>query len=241
MSAWFAAYPHLGGGRGTYQRLLRTLRRHGHCHVPVLPGRDERFGERPLRSFTSLADDLWRQLHGELEDGHAAGDLVLFGFSMGALLATEMAARLEQRGEGPRGLVVAACPPPHLLPVGSLADLPDDEFTAALAAQGVMPARLLDEPELVAMLLPLWRADCEVVASHPRRPVILRCPVLAFGGAEDATVPTADLAVWERVGGPGSAVTVIPGGHGAVLEREDLLLEALRYQAAENNRARTPW
>lgn len=224
---WFALYPPVGGGRGTYPRLLAGLRGHGHCHLPALAGRDGRFGEPAAARFTELADDLWTQLKRELGDDRAPDDLVLFGFSMGALLATEMAVRLQRRGAGPRALVVAGCPPPHLLAGRTVHTLPDAELVAALAAQGTMPQFVQDDPELRAMMLPVWRADCAAVATHPRRPVVLDCPVHALGGTEDALAHEADMAAWPRMGRPGSSLRAVPGDHAALLDRQDLMLAAV--------------
>ncbi|GGX75447.1 thioesterase II family protein [Streptomyces hiroshimensis] len=224
---WFALYPPVGGGRGAYSRMVAELRKHGHCHLPALAGRDSRFTETAAARFTDLADDLWNQLEAELGLGRSPDRLVLYGFSMGALTATEMAARLQQRGTGARALVVAACPPPHLLTGRSVHTLADEELTAALAAQGTVPGMVLEDPELLSMMVPVWRADCAAVASHPRRPVVLDCPVHALGGTEDPLVREADVAVWQRLGGPGSSVRMLPGDHAAVLGRHDVMTAAV--------------
>lgn len=227
MTAWFSVYPHLGGGRGTYLPVLQELRRVASCHVPTLPGRDGRYGEPARRTFEALVDDLWRQLRVELDAGADPRELVLFGFSMGALLATELAVRLSDQGTGCRGLVVAGSPPPHLLRGEPIGHLPDDAFVAALAAHGVMTPTLLPEAELRALMLPIWRADCAVVESHPRTPVRLDCPVLAVAGTEDPVVDAEQLAAWQQVGGPGSRSMSVPGGHATVLDDHHLLLELL--------------
>ncbi|SCL14592.1 medium-chain acyl-[acyl-carrier-protein] hydrolase [Micromonospora nigra] len=238
MTAWFSVYPHLGGGRGTYLPVLAELRRVATCHVPTLPGRDGRYGEPAHRTFASLGDDLWQQLRVELDAGADPGELVLFGFSMGALLATELAARLAEQGTGCRGLVVAGSPPPHLLDaVERIGDLPDDEFVAALARHGVMAQTVLPEAELRELMLPIWRADCAVVESHPRARVRLSCPVLAVAGSADPLVDAAQLAAWQQVGGPGSRFLTVPGGHGAVLENHGVLLELLTEAAGVDLRA----
>ncbi|MFJ5294434.1 thioesterase II family protein [Streptomyces sp. NPDC088348] len=238
---WFALYPPVGGGRGAYSRMVEELREHGQCHLPALAGRDGRFAQTAAARFTDLADDLWHQLEAELGLGRAPDRLVLFGFSMGALIATEMAARLQQRGTGVRGLVVAGCPPPHLLAGRAVHTLPDEELTVALTAQGTVPRIVLDDPELLSTMVPVWRADCAAVASHPRRPVILDCPVHALGGTEDPLASEADLAVWPRLGGVGSSVRLLPGDHAAVLDRQDLMAAAVLAAADCPSEVGTRW
>ncbi|QNP66641.1 thioesterase II family protein [Streptomyces genisteinicus] len=238
---WFALYPPVGGGRGAYSPMVAELRDHGHCHLPALAGRDNRFAESAAVRFTDLADDLWTQLEAEFGPGRDPGGLVLFGFSMGALIATEMAARLQQRGTAARGLVVAGCPPPHLLAGHALHTLEDAALTAALAAQGTVPRVVLDDPGLLSMMLPVWRADCAAVASHPRRPVVLDCPVHALGGTEDPLVREADLTVWPRLGGAGSSVRMVPGDHAAVLDRQDLMAAAVLASADRSSPTEARW
>ncbi|MGX5182910.1 thioesterase II family protein [Streptomyces avermitilis] len=239
--SWFALYPPVGGGRGAYSRMVAELREHGHCHLPALAGRDSRFAETAAARFTDLADGLWNQLEAELGLGRSPDRLVLFGFSMGALIATEMAARLQQRGTGAGGLVVAGCPPPHLLARRAVHTLSDEELTAALAAQGTVPSMVLDDPELLSVMVPVWRADCAAVASHPRRPVVLDCPVHALGGTEDPLVREADVTVWPRLGGVGSSVRLLPGDHAAVLDRQDLMAAAVLAAADRPSEVGARW
>jgi surfactin synthase thioesterase subunit len=191
-------------------------------HRPLLPGRDGRYSETLLGDFTALCDDLWAQLERELDRGRAPEDLVLFGFSMGALLATDMAERLQHRGTGPRSLVVAGCAPPHVMRGRRLARLSDDELTAAIAGHSSTPSMFADL-EFVRLMLPVWRADSAAVESHPRQPVFLSCPVLAVGGEDDELAPPRDVALWLRVGGAGSRVDTVPGGHADVLDAHDTL------------------
>ena len=172
---WFALYPPVGGGRGSYPQLWSRLGGDA-CHRPVLPGRDGRYGEPALTDFEAIGDDLWRQLGAELDAGRRPEDLVLFGFSMGALLATEMAERMQRRGPGPRALVVAGCAPPHVMTGRRLSTFADDELAEAIAEHSSTPDLLLDD-ELVRLMLPVWRSDCAAIESHPRRPVLLGCPV----------------------------------------------------------------
>ncbi|MBB5123174.1 hypothetical protein FHS36_006653 [Streptomyces eurocidicus] len=76
-----------------------------------LPGRDNRLSEPPLRSAQSVAEMLGPALAGR-DDSVPWG---FFGHSLGALLAFETAHWLTQRGHpGPRVLVVASAPAPHL-------------------------------------------------------------------------------------------------------------------------------
>lgn len=233
MSEWFALYPYAGGGRASCRALLPGLAGRP-CHFPSLPGRDERFSAPAHQSFAALADDAWRQLISETDQGRSTADLVLYGYSMGGLLAAELAHRLqEQRSSPPRAVVVAGACAPHLLPHDSLAQLPDEAFVAALVAVGVLPAEVWSDAEAVALFLPTWRADCAAVESHPRERIRLHCPVLAIGGVDDALVDAAGVHGWSDVGGPGSRTFLVPGNHAGLMHDPRPVLRVLRSLLTE--------
>ena len=155
--AWFALYPYGGGGTGSYRTLLPLLAAHD-VHVPELPGRDRRHREPAHTAFAPLADDLWRQLAGHLEH-HDPADLVLFGYSLGAMMAAEMAQRVERGGGRVRALVVGGAASPDRWDHAGIADLSDADFVARFRTLGIAPAEVLDDEWMVALFMAVWRAD----------------------------------------------------------------------------------
>ncbi|MBL0887261.1 thioesterase II family protein [Myceligenerans indicum] len=227
---WFAGYPYGGGGTGAYTPLAPYLDGRP-LHVPVLPGRDGRRHEAPLTEFGALADDLFAQLEPELA-ARSARPLVLFGYSLGGMLALEMALRIESAGAGPLALVVGGTAAPDRWPPRRIAGLDDASFVQALRELGVAPAELLDEPWVRQAFMPTWRADTRVAESAPRRTVTLRCPVHAVAGDRDPLAGMHDLASWERTGGPGSSSSLVTGDHGTLVRNPEALGRALRMAAS---------
>jgi pimeloyl-ACP methyl ester carboxylesterase len=86
----------------------------------------------------ALADDLLRQWERLRELGATPDRTEVWGYSLGAPLAVQLAARLGERGQGPRRLVLAAAAPRISVMRHGLFGrfLPDDDYdaTAALAA-----------------------------------------------------------------------------------------------------------
>lgn len=86
-------FPHAGGGTATY-RSWAPLASELEVWAVALPGREHRFGEPATSSVRErvarIADDC-------LEELGAALPVVLFGHSMGALLAFEVARELRRR------------------------------------------------------------------------------------------------------------------------------------------------
>jgi len=90
----------------------------------------------------------------------------------------------------------------------------DAEFIAALEARYGVRNEALHVPELVEVMLPTLRADCEVCETYAMTPgEPLSCPVTAIGASDDRMVTTDDLDAWRRhTTGPFDQV-VVEGDH----------------------------
>lgn len=222
-------FPYAGGGTGVYQPWLRHLPGDVELSLLQLPGRDRRTAEPLMRDLRAMAAQLGPEL------GPFDGvPLVLFGHSMGGLLAYETAHWLrDRRGVAPSLLAVSGRRAPHLpsrrrSPRPSVAELSDEDFIDVVLRLGGTPPEVLANPELRAMFLPILRADFEAVETYrhePRRP--LDCPIAAFGGTGDPFAPVDDLAAWaQHTTGPFRS-RAFPGDHFFLREHRDALLAAV--------------
>jgi medium-chain acyl-[acyl-carrier-protein] hydrolase len=212
--------PWAGGAAAAFRPWAARLPPDVELWAAQLPGRGPRFGEPPVSRLGTLLDALEPALRPLADVPYA-----LFGHSMGAIVAFELAAR-------------AVAPPAHLFvsaarapghPAGrdDLHPLPDDELERRLAALGGMPEEIRRERELMALMLPTIRADLaalETWTSPPRPP--LPVPITALGGLDDA-VPRAALEAWRERTTSAFALHLFPGGHFYLLEQEAALLEHL--------------
>ncbi len=206
-------FPHAGAGTAAYVRLARELAARGvDTAVVRYPGRETRLGESPAQSVGALV----AQLAVELAP-LGAGDFSFFGHSLGSLVAFELAHAWQQAGVRlPRRLWLSGRRPPQV-PADEppLHGLPDREFLAAVGGRyDALPPALLAEPELVALMLPVLRADfrcAETYAFTPRPP--LAVPLTILRGADDRWVPAASAAGWAAHTTQAVAEHVLPGGH----------------------------
>ncbi|MEU6376338.1 alpha/beta fold hydrolase [Streptomyces sp. NPDC046909] len=219
-------FPYAGAGGSVYARWQRGLTERG-CAVEVvpvrLPGRESRAREP---RFTEL-DALVRALDTELDDVLSHPHL-MYGHSMGALVAYALALRRQSRGAPlPRALLLGAHRAPHLpAPHIAEADAPDPELAAALARLGGLPPLLLDHPEWLRALLPVVRDDLRVCADVDSvRPDAVRVPLHLFAGEDDALVRVAEAIAWRRFAGRGFEVRTVPGGHFFLRSHEGAVLD----------------
>src|SRR5262249_1763929 len=129
--------------------------------IPVeLPGRGARLSEPPFVSLPALIEELKELIRPCLD-----GPFVIFGHSMGATIAFELARAL-RRGGGrePQAIFVSGRRAPQLPRRGPVTyNLPQDEFIAELVRLKGTPKDVLEQAELMELMFPLLRADFQVV------------------------------------------------------------------------------
>lgn len=217
-------FPHAGGAASSYFHWPAAL-----DGIDVLavqpPGREGRLPEPPIADMPTLLERLVAAI-----EPHLDRPCMFFGHSMGSLVAFELARELRSRGlRTPERLYVSGRrsptlpsrePPLHVLPDGELAAELNRRF-------GGLPAAILAEPELMALFLPVIRADLTVLERHEFRPdPVLDLPVTALGGEDDARAAEADLAAWRALTSSGFALRRFPGGHFYLHDRRDAFLRA---------------
>lgn len=211
-SSWrLFCFSHAGGGPSFFRPWPAALRPEIAVRRVLLPGRESRLDEPPFRRIADLVDPLCAALEPHLDQPYA-----LFGHSMGAVVAYEVARRFSMAGRtGPRCLIVSGRRAPGLPGnPARLSALPDEEFIREVARLGGIPREVLSEPELLGMLLPTLRADYEL--SETYRPLPggrLDCPVAAYLGTCDPETEYTQMLAWAQVTTGEFAVRVFHGDH----------------------------
>lgn len=205
-------FPHAGAGPSTYRPWSAALAPAGISVCPIqLPGREARFGEAPVDRWEPIVEAITRSITPHLDRPFA-----LFGHSLGALLAFEVARSLRRRRAPlPAHLYVSGRIAPHLRdPRPLLHVLPDAELIAELTELGGMPALVLDNPELLALHLPVVRADLAVNETYRyRAETPLSTTLTALGGDADPKVQATELAAWAEHTTARFTQRTAPGGH----------------------------
>jgi len=221
-------FPWAGAGAAAYRTWPAALAGIAEVRLVLLPGRDSRRHEPPLTDLAALAARAAQGLAGQLDPPFA-----LFGHSMGALVAFETAHALRRLGApAPARLLVSGRRAPQLprRPGPLLHGLPDGALVDELRRRyDDIPRLLLEEPELMALFLPVLRADFHALETYGGPPQErLGCAVSAYGGRSDPTAAEAELAAWrETTRGPFDH-ELLPGGHFYLQTAEAPLIAALR-------------
>lgn len=208
--------PHAGGSASAFHPMSAALAELGvEAWAVQYPGRQQRFREAFVERVGLIVDAVTTELLPLLGDRRPIG---LFGHSMGAVLAFEIARRLEGDGHRPAVLVVSGRQAPSLPwpPPGapSLMDADDAILVEELRLLMGQEAEPLGDPALLRMVLPPLRADYRLLEEYTYVPGAgLLCPVLALAGDRDPRVTVDAVALWKGETQARFAMEILPGGH----------------------------
>jgi medium-chain acyl-[acyl-carrier-protein] hydrolase len=149
-------FPFAGGNASAFLPWQELLGPRLELRVAQLPGRGVRLFEPPMTDMDELVARLTRAV-ASLADR----PFVLFGHSLGALVAFEVARQLRRAGRpGPVSLWVSGAEGPRTRLVRRrLHELDDPELIEALRDYNGTAPEMLDDREMMGLLLPGLRAD----------------------------------------------------------------------------------
>lgn len=190
-----------------------------------LPGRGRRLDKSLPDDLTTLAGRLADEIHDELCAPYA-----LFGHSLGAVLAFELARALRDRGSpAPAALFASGSAAPSRRDNSGFAgENSDAELIERLRRYKGTPEEVFANDELMRLTLPVLRADFRMLSRYRHRAgPPLACPIHVLGGRDDAA--TLDqLLAWRADSAPGFSLSLFDGGHFFINESQGAVLALVR-------------
>jgi surfactin synthase thioesterase subunit len=205
------AFHHAGGNAGFFQPWVKYFQGLDWVEFVAiqLPGRGRRLSEPPLHDLPALLQAVEQGVAPLLDRPY-----VLFGFSMGAIMAFELALRRQQQGlRAPSALILAArgVPRTAALTRGAFSR---EKIVRELQRLGGTDPALIEDGPFMDVFMGTFQADFAVVDAHfCARPQLLQCPLHVWGGADDPEVSIERIYRWDTFAGRSFAGRLFPGDH----------------------------
>jgi surfactin synthase thioesterase subunit len=188
-------FHHAGGSAAAYYPMVQHVPPTWDLLLLELPGRGQRHAEPVLTDVPALVEQAVAATRPWMDV-----PIVLFGHSLGAILAAEVGRSLEREGRPPHWVGVSA----RIAPVhqaryrARLHELDDRSLLRELETMGGISDRIREFPEFLARFLATVRGDLLAVDSwvpHDRR-ARLSCALGAFAGIDDPWAPMELMQDW---------------------------------------------
>ena len=214
-------FPYAGGSASVF-RTWRDLLPGINVRPVTFPGRAENVAAPLHRRMETLVTLLGDQLQSSIDRPFA-----LFGHSMGALVAFELACKFQAAGKIPVHLFVSGCRAPGCVNESQqpLHALSDAEFIDRIARMRGTPPEVFQDQGLMEMIVPMLKADFEIVETYrPATSTLLSCPITASGGSEDVDdIPPTSLTAWGQYTTAEFRYHMLEGDHFFIHQRTEQL------------------
>jgi surfactin synthase thioesterase subunit len=219
-------FPFAGAGSSFFRPWATAMGALFQVTAVQLPGRENRFSEAPYRNVEQAILDLEPEIEG-LVDG--ASEIVVFGHSLGAVLAYELALRLNRSPAAAISrLVVSGSPGPSRPRARRASGLSDKEFLAQVRDLAGYSHPSLEDPEMRELLLPVLRADVEMHEAYSSNGKSqLDMPVTSIRGRDDELVSAQETADWQEVTRVPLEKIELDGGHMYLADHPEQLFRLL--------------
>lgn len=193
-------FPFAGGSAASFASWGAQLPVHVELRALQLPGRSRRMNEPPCSSIAAFRDELLQAVEPLMDR-----PCVFFGHSNGALIAYDLIHRLSTDAHSHlKHFIVSAKPAPHIRSSVLRQHMGDAALLAELQRFGGTPPELLQHEELMALMLPMLRADFALSENYgqhtgdlDRVHKPLSCPGSLWWGEQDECVAVADVMAWQ--------------------------------------------
>lgn len=206
--------PHAGGSAPFYRPVAQALSPLVEVLAVQYPGRQDRRNEPMIDDLGVLADQVEEAVTAAVDRPFA-----LFGHSMGATLAYEVATRLERRGRVPLRVFASGrrAPSCHRDERVHLRD--DDGMVSELRGLSGTDQKVFGDEELLRMVLPAIRNDYRAAETYRYTPgPALSCPITALAGDSDPKASHDEVAAWSRHTDNEFELRTYAGGHFYLLD-----------------------
>ncbi|WP_341299965.1 alpha/beta fold hydrolase [Lysinibacillus sp. FSL H8-0500] len=217
-------FHHAGGSASNYREWISGYR-HLNIYSVELPGKGTRRMEEPILNIAALGAKVAQAIESISKDKK----VVLFGHSMGAAIAFEVAHYLENYTDVQLQLLVAASrQAPHCKGKDKYhSTMADHYLIQELHRLGGTPQCLLNNQEFLNFVIPSIKNDYILHESFSYTGQKLNIPVIAHYGDEDPDLADTDMSCWREVTNNSFSFENFQGSHFYLYELGDMYVKVI--------------
>jgi surfactin synthase thioesterase subunit len=225
-------FPYAGSGASIFYSWVNYLNPKINIYGFQAPGKEDRISENLIEDLNILIHNTVQELKQIIKK-----PFVLFGHSMGSVLAFEIAKKLEAEKLAPKLVILSGRPPPKFgLRMNPISHLADSELIAELRKLEGTDSCILENAELMELLLPIIRADFRISEAYKSSSNSkISSPLIAIGSVNDPWIDEAEFLEWKDYSKNTTKIQFFPGGHFYIREHIDMLSEYLNSQILQGS------
>ena len=217
-------FPYAGGSSTLYEGSLGALKEAFDVIALDYSGHGTKFGLPLNETMEALVEEVYKEVAGPLSKEEA---YCMFGYSMGSVVAYEIACRLRDDGyKIPRMMFLASMEAPRNIPKDEwIHQLSDEDFSKEMLNMGGVDDELLSDPLMMKVFLPIIRSDFEIFELFdPQKYDVLNTKALIMYSEED--ISKDRICRWDDVINDVEYICY-PGGHFFIYEKCNEVVEEI--------------
>ncbi|MDO4535723.1 MAG: thioesterase domain-containing protein [Clostridium perfringens] len=218
--------PYAGGSEGIYFNWNKYLDSSISLYPISLKGRTKRFNEELYNTLEEEIEDIYENI----KDIASKDDYVLYGHSMGSLLAYELYYKLIKEGiKKPKHIFFSGYGAPNLVENNDdIHTLADKEFVDKLIKLGGTPKEVIENKELLELCIPILRSDFKILNSYvySEKDSKIGCDISVFNGKED-TITNDELLGWKELSSGNCNIYEFDGDHFFINENAESIIKTI--------------
>lgn len=222
--------PFAGGDSHSYKKINLLLENDFEIWDIELPGRGSLINEPFISDIIDLSDYLFEKYITKLNENRT---YIIFGHSMGALLAYELSHLIKSRKyKAPLHLIISGIPVPFLLKTRKrkMYKLSSNKFKCELKKMGGISDKVLFNNELMNYFEPILRADFKAVETYkyeyPKK--MLNIPMTVIYGKADKMINSKFVHLWDNETINEVNFIELQGGHFCIFDKPELISSYLK-------------
>ena len=187
--------PYAGGSKTIYSDWIKQYSDIAEIIPIEYSGHGSRFGDELYNDANKISSDVFDTIVKLNPENY-----ILYGHSMGSLIAYLTGYKLEQEYKyPPKALIIGGTRPPHLkYKDEQLSNLSKEKLINKMIGLGQMDDEIINEPELLDLLADIFKADIYADEKYVEdKTKKVKCPVFVATGVADEEAPLADMEEWK--------------------------------------------